>query len=178
MKRKKGVVEPAQRDENTVHFVFFTDSCHLQNSEFAKKYQTFKGRVVFRGDAAKDDSGSCAVFTEQRSSASHMTAATVLDVVSRLLDCVGESSDAVSACDQVKMEHAPVSLRLPTSECPAISMSTTKNFICENVQWHRVVQKSERIKLHPKTASFAQEFAHGRWSFSDLVTKVVRDQRT
>ena len=45
----------------------------------------------------KDDSGSHAVLTEQGSSASHMTAADVFDVSSRLPDCAGEASDVVSA---------------------------------------------------------------------------------
>ena len=45
----------------------------------------------------KDDSGSYAVFTEQGSSSSHMTAAKVVDVISRLLDFAGEASDAISA---------------------------------------------------------------------------------
>ena len=29
------------------------------------KHQKYKGRVVLRGDIVKDDSGSCAVFTEK-----------------------------------------------------------------------------------------------------------------
>ena len=45
----------------------------------------------------KDDSDSCAVFTEQGSSASHMTAAKVLDVISSLPGCTGQAADAVSA---------------------------------------------------------------------------------
>ena len=45
----------------------------------------------------KDDSGNHAVFTEQGVSASHVTAGEVLDVVSRLLSCSGQASDAVSA---------------------------------------------------------------------------------
>ena len=42
------------------------------------KHQKYKGRVVLRGDTVKDDSVSYAVFTEQGSSASHMTAAKVM----------------------------------------------------------------------------------------------------
>ena len=55
----------------------------------------------------KDDSGSYAVFTEQGSSASQMTAAKVMDIISRLPGCDGQAADAVSACTQVKMEDAP-----------------------------------------------------------------------
>ena len=39
------------------------------------KNQKYKSRVVLRGDIVKDNSGSYAVFTEQGSSASQMTAA-------------------------------------------------------------------------------------------------------
>ena len=48
---------------------------------------TYKGLVVPRGDVVKDDSCSYAVFTEQGSSASHITAAKVLHVISRLPGC-------------------------------------------------------------------------------------------
>ena len=51
------------------------DICHLKNAELEAKHQKYKGRVVLRGDIVKDDSGSYAVFTEQGSSASQMTAA-------------------------------------------------------------------------------------------------------
>ena len=51
------------------------DICHLKNAELEANYQEYKGRVVLRGDIVKDDSGSDAVFTEQGSSASQMTAA-------------------------------------------------------------------------------------------------------
>ena len=51
------------------------DLCHLENSELELQYQKYKGRVVLRGDIVKDDSGAYAVFIEQGSSASQMTAA-------------------------------------------------------------------------------------------------------
>ena len=66
----------------------------------------------------KDDSGSYAVFTEQGSSASQMTAAKVMDIISRLPACAGQAGDAVSAYTQVKMEDAPKLLKIPKSECP------------------------------------------------------------
>ena len=57
--------------------------CHLQNAELEAKHQKYKGRVVLRGDIVKDNSGSYAVFTEQGSSASQMTAAKIMDIISR-----------------------------------------------------------------------------------------------
>ena len=47
-----------------------------------------------------------AVFTEQGPSASQMTAARVMDIISRLPGCDGQAADAVSAYTQVKMEDA------------------------------------------------------------------------
>ena len=96
------------------------DICHLKNAELEAKHQKYKGRVVLRGDIVKDNSGSYAVFTEQGSSASHMTAAKIMDIISRLPGCDGQAADAVSAYTQVKMEDAHKLLKIPKSECPDI----------------------------------------------------------
>ena len=90
----------------------------LKNAELEAKHQKYKGRVVLRGDIVKDDSGSYAVFTEQGSSASQMTAAKVMDIISRLPVSAEQAADAVSAYTQVKMEDAPNLLKIPKSECP------------------------------------------------------------
>ena len=50
----------------------------------------------------KDDSGSYAVFTEQGSSASQLSAAKVMDIISRLPGCAGQAADAVSAYTRLK----------------------------------------------------------------------------
>ena len=71
-----------------------------ENAELEAKHQKIKGRVVLRGDIEKDDSGSYAVFTEQGSSASQMTAAKIMDIISRLLGCDGQAAGAVSAYTQ------------------------------------------------------------------------------
>ena len=60
----------------------------------------------------KDYSGSYAVCTEQGSSASQMTAAKIMDIISRLLGCDGQAADAVSAYTQVKMEDAHKLLKI------------------------------------------------------------------
>ena len=61
---------------------------------------------MLRGDIVKDNFGAYAVFTEQGSSASQMTAAKVTDIFSRLPGCAGQAADAISAYTQVKMEDA------------------------------------------------------------------------
>ena len=87
-----------------------------------KKHHKYKGRVVLRGDIVEDDSGSYAVFTEQGSSASQMTAAKIMDIISRLH---GQAADAVSAYTQVKKEDAQKLLKIPKSEGPDIVDSST-----------------------------------------------------
>ena len=77
-----------------------------EKTELEAKHQKYKGRVVLRRDIVKDDSGSYAVFTEQGSSALQMTAAKIMDIISRLPGCDGQAADAVSAYTQVKMEDA------------------------------------------------------------------------
>ena len=49
------------------------------------------------GDIVKDDSGAYAVFSEQGSSASRMTAAKIMSVIARSPNCDGQAADAVSA---------------------------------------------------------------------------------
>ena len=107
VRSKKEVILEAQKDKKKVHFVSLMDTCHLKIAELEPQFQKYNGRVVLRGDIVKDDSGAYAVFTEQGSSASQMTAAKVMDIISRLPGCSGQAADAVSAYTQVKMTDAP-----------------------------------------------------------------------
>ena len=114
------MIDEARTKGARVHFASLMDIYHLKNAELETKHQKYKGRVVLRGDFVKDDPGSYAVFTEQGSSASQMTAAKVLDIICRLPGCDGQAADAVSAYTQVKMEDAHKVLKIPKSECPDI----------------------------------------------------------
>ena len=105
VKSKKDVILEAQK-KRKVHFAALVDMCHLKKTELERKHQKYKGRVVLRGDTVKDDSGACAVSTEQGSSASQMTAAKVMGVIARSPGCAGQAADAMSAYTQVKMEDA------------------------------------------------------------------------
>ena len=117
---KKEVIDDARNMGRKVHFASLMDLCHLKNSELETQFQQHDGRVVLQGDIEKDDSGSFAVFTEQGSSASQMSAAKVMDIISRLPGCDGQAADAVSAYTLVKMEDAHKLLKIPKSECPDI----------------------------------------------------------
>ena len=86
----------AQTDKNNVHFASLMDMCHLKNAELEPKLQKYKGTVVPREDNVKDDSGAHAVFAEQGSSSSQMTAAAKKeDVIARLPGCDGQAAAAV-----------------------------------------------------------------------------------
>ena len=113
VKNKNEVIAEARTKGHTVHFASLMDRCHLKYSELEPQVQKCKGRVVLRGDIVKDDSGSYAVFSEPGSSASQMSAAKVMSVISRLTGCAGQAADAVSAYIQVRREDAPPYWRSP-----------------------------------------------------------------
>ena len=81
VRSKKDVILEAQKEKHKVCFTALMDICHLGDAVPEPKHQKYKGRVVLRGDSVEGDSGAYAVFTEQGSSASQMTAATVMDVI-------------------------------------------------------------------------------------------------
>ena len=120
VRSKSDVIDETRTKGAKVHFASLMDICHLKNAELETKHQKYKGRVVLRSDIVKDDSGSYAVFTEQGSSASQMTAAKIMDIIPRLPGCAGQAADAVSPDTQVKFEGAPKLLKIPKSECPDI----------------------------------------------------------
>ena len=97
VKSKKQVIDEARAKGKKVHFASLMDICHFTNAKLETKQQKYKGRIALRGVVVKDDSGSYAVFTEQGSSASQMTAAKIMDIISRLQGCDGQAPDAVSA---------------------------------------------------------------------------------
>ena len=99
--RKAEVIRKAIHIRRQVHYGTVMDLTHLKNSELEKMFQYYKGRVVLRSDIVKRDCGNV-VFTEQGASASHVTAAKVLDVCSRwLLGCFWTSKVIYT---QVKMK--------------------------------------------------------------------------
>ena len=105
-----------------------------------------QGRVVLRGDTVKDDSGSYAVFTEEGSSASQMTAAKVMDVIARLPGCAGQAADEISAYTQVKMEDAPSVVFCPLAPCSSVSLAVSP-------QRRAFVSVSSRFQVKMEDAS-------------------------
>ena len=102
MKNKKDVWKHRKRQMSSPFCATLMAICDLKNAELEPKHHKYQGRVVLQGDIVKDDSGAYAVFTEQGSAASQMTAAKVMDVIARLPGCAGKAADAVSFHIQVK----------------------------------------------------------------------------
>ena len=94
------VANEAARTGNKVYFGDLMRLCHLKKRELAEKYHSFKGRVVFRGDNVRDESGHLAVFPEQGTSASHLAAANFLDALTRMPENDKHDSDATGAYTQ------------------------------------------------------------------------------
>ena len=78
------------------------------NSAIHKCYgvQRYKGRIVFRGDAVKDEEGFYAVFSEQGTSSTQMAATKFLDTLARMPGCDGEDADAIGAYTQIPLADA------------------------------------------------------------------------
>ena len=101
-----------------IHFGNLMALCFLKNAELAKKFQLYKGRVVFRGDGVKDQTGDLAVFSQQQASASNMAAAKVLAVVARFKGCSAIDTDAQSAYTQAELQGPPCYITLPKEQQP------------------------------------------------------------
>ena len=108
--REYDEVESEARKENrSVHLGQVMQLCHEKHSELQKAVREFKGRIVFRGDIVRDESGCFAVFSEQGTSASHLSAAKFLDAIARMPGNDGQDSDAVGAYTQCELKGVETS---------------------------------------------------------------------
>ena len=120
VRNKSEVIEEARTSGVTVHSASLVDICHLKNAELETKHQKHKGRVVLRGDIVKDDSGSSAVFAEQGSSASQMTAARVTISYPDCQDAQDKQRTQYLLIPRLKWKMLQKLLKIPKSECPDI----------------------------------------------------------
>ena len=106
VKPKSQVIAEARKANKPVHFGSLMDLCHEKGAEFNRPAheKIYKGRVVFRGDQVRDETGFYAVFTEQSASASHMAAIKFMDFIGRVPGNDSEDSDAVKAYTQVRLD--------------------------------------------------------------------------
>ena len=106
VKPRAEVIAQANKENRSVHFGSLMDLCHEKHSEFnlLAGDKIYKGRVVFRGDQVRDETGYYAVFTEQSASASHMAAVKFMDFIGRMPGNKLEDSDAKQAYTQVNLK--------------------------------------------------------------------------
>ena len=71
-----------------------------------------------------------------------MTAAKIMDIISRLPGCDGQAADAVSAYTQVKMEDTHKLVKIPKSECPDIWIRLPRQMAKIMVQYGRPSRSS------------------------------------
>ena len=86
-------------------------SCHIRNYELGGEKWVDEGKIVFRGDLIKDETGHKAVFTEQSTCASYMAGTKFIDTVARFPRCKGEDADAKSAFTQITFKEAAETFR-------------------------------------------------------------------
>ena len=109
VREKYEVVEDARVTKKKVHLGSLMTLCHEKNAELflPEPDKEYKGRIVFRGDNIRDESGYLAVFSEQGTSASHLEAAKFMDAISRSYcdagEMDGEESDALGAYTQCRL---------------------------------------------------------------------------
>ena len=108
----------ATRNGTTVHFGRLLQLMHIKHSELAEHLHIYKGRIVFQGNNVKDESGFSAVFSEQGTSASHLTAAKFLDAIARMPGNSGQDSDAMGAYTQATFNGTDTWVRIPPERWP------------------------------------------------------------
>ena len=107
---RKEVIAIAKRCGKSVLFGSLMELRHVKNAEVRSADPNYKGRLVFRGDTVKDETGYYAVFSEQGTSASQLAAAKVVDAIARCPGCSGADSDARGAYTQVSLLKAHLSM--------------------------------------------------------------------
>ena len=118
------MIEETRQAKKRIHLGALMTLCHEKNAELllAEALKEYRGRIVFRGDNVKDESGCLAVFSEQGTSASHIEAAKMMDALART-DCDveeldGEESDAIGAYTQCKLGGEEIWITIPKEYWP------------------------------------------------------------
>ena len=108
VRSQKEVIDEARTSDAKVHF-------DLKNAELEAKHQKQQRSSCTPRwySKKKNDSGSHTVFFERGLSASQMTAAKVMDIISRLSGCDGQAADAVFVQTQVKMKDVHKNWKFP-----------------------------------------------------------------
>ena len=109
--------------------------CVVKHSEDAALIQ-YKGRVVFQGNNVRDEFGLHALFPDQCSGASFMTASRCMDAISLLRGCAGQQPDAPQAYVQAPLGTGPggetqkTYVEIPRDQWPKHWIGKYKDPVC------------------------------------------------
>ena len=151
VRSKKEVIDEARMSGAKVHFASLMDICHLKNAELETKHQKYKGRVVLRGYFVKDDSGSYAVFTEQGSSPSQMTAAkSPWDIIFKdYRDAQDKQQTQYRLKPRSKWKMLQKKLKIPQ-----IGMSRHLDSSYHDTKWAKILVQCGRPQSAPRERKF------------------------
>ena len=97
------------------------DFCHFKSSALAERVcRHSEAEWLFAEMDVAVDAVRYSVLAEEGAPAFQMTAATVLNGISRLPGMVGEANEAVSTDIQVKVSASARLLKLPKTECTTV----------------------------------------------------------
>ena len=126
----------AELSGKTIHVGRVFPLCHIKHSELEAIYHKYKGRVVFGGNQIRDEMGVLAVFQEQGASASSMTAAKLLDALSRMPGYDGQNADAFKAYTQASFKDfegdTETWVELPRDRWPDSWFKDGPNELCQS----------------------------------------------
>ena len=86
-----------------MHFGRIDPRCMRKHSELDKQFHKYKGRIIYRGDSAKDQDDNCAVYADMASSASLLAGSRMVDATGLMSGHGCEQSDAPGAYTQTEL---------------------------------------------------------------------------
>ena len=137
---RKDVIDEARNKGRKVHFASLMDLCPSQ------RIRSWSLRVALRGDIVKDDSGAYAVFTEQGSSASQMTATKSHGhYIEASQDVQGQAADtSICSYSGSKWKMHPNNSKFQKSECSDIWIRLPKH------KWPQIMVQYGRPSRSPR----------------------------
>ena len=152
------------KKDKQVHFGRTFGFVVIKHSELEKEHWVPKGRIVFIGSRVADQSGFAALFSEQGSSSSHLTAANLLDAIGHMPGMSVENGDATGAYTQSPMEGDLHVETWITIEPDVIQRLVAKEFLSKEwLKMKRPVAKLYKaLEGHPKSGWYWERHCHGK----------------
>ena len=119
VREQEAMKTEARRTGMTFHLGSLMSICSIKFAELAKHLQIYKGRLVYRGDCAKDEWGAAALYQERAASPTSVATTNSTIAYGTLPGHSITTADAVKAYAQahLKSEH-PTWVALPPEHWP------------------------------------------------------------